>query len=780
MASIRERAKAALQRYLHVELGRSFVLPDISALSGQRLNFLNKYGPEQLAPMSGPELLRTLPYSLSNDQPMDYWLEFKADEEFQTRTFGSIQGGSAGKYGAWQDKSTGKWKKTSTTGPGVAEVTEDEALQITVLRRDEVLKAVAVLRELKTQGFETVTPDELQSAIEAAAPTCYHLAWFHKYLHLVEPDLITWDATLKYAQAELYRVGVRAPSDGLYRCDVHISRFWGSFPELADLPPQIRYRVARGLGPRNHWALSLDGDVPTRNEMLAGNFVGLGPKQIRDLAQAVEGGKKREARRTIETAAGEVSLRLSPSQMRDMVEFLCSVKEGDIVALLSEPGAVWAVGEVAGGYQFAAGEARPHRLPMRWLHHSPFELSVRVEGDDKLNWVDPDSSTVADIEASLVANGHGPWPNFAEVIAAPKPEPVVVSVDTTVRSAPEAPAPLDPPDAVIGALMDVLRRKYQMILYGPPGTGKTWYGTRVALEVIARDNFRCLPSQLTEKQQAEIHEGEKPLMAMCTFHPAYSYEDFIEGYRPDGDGFDLRPGIFRQMVKAAKDRPDRTHVLVVDEINRGNIPKIFGELITLIEPSKRAKTSVRLPLSGDSFTVPSNLLLIGTMNTADRSILLLDTALRRRFAFKELMPEPDLLGGGTVGDVPLSTWLRALNRRIVENLGRDGRNLQIGHAYFLPGGKPPATLRRLAEIVVEDVWPLLQEYCYEDPNRLAGVLGGERGVYDLAARDLKHHLFREGSDDALTAALLAIVTPEDQAAVAAAPSPNDGAAAPAE
>ena len=106
--------------------------------------------------------------------------------------------------------------------------------------------------------------------------------------------------------------------------------------------------------------------------------------------------------------------------------------------------------------------------------------------------------------------------------------------------------------------------------------------------------------------------------------------------------------------------------------------------------------------------MPSNLYLVGTMNTADRSILLLDTALRRRFAFRELMPEPELLATGSVGDVALSTWLRALNRRIVENLGRDGRNLQVGHAYFMPGGKPAATMDRIKEIVRDDLWPLLQ------------------------------------------------------------------------
>jgi len=164
------------------------------------------------------------------------------------------------------------------------------------------------------------------------------------------------------------------------------------------------------------------------------------------------------------------------------------------------------------------------------------------------------------------------------------------------------------------------------------------------------------------------------------------------------------------------------YILIIDEINRGNISRIFGELITLIEPSKRAGAedalSVTLPYSGESFSVPKNLYIIGTMNTADRSIALLDTALRRRFRFEEMMPDLTLLDGVTVEDVEIRELLSVMNKRIEALYDRDH---QIGHSYFLPLEKNPS-LARLSDIFRHSVLPLLQEYFYEDWEKIDLVL----------------------------------------------------------
>jgi 5-methylcytosine-specific restriction protein B len=159
------------------------------------------------------------------------------------------------------------------------------------------------------------------------------------------------------------------------------------------------------------------------------------------------------------------------------------------------------------------------------------------------------------------------------------------------------------------------------------------------------------------------------------------------------------------------------------------------------------------PLTGERFQVPENVYLLGTMNTADRSIALLDTALRRRFGFIELMPDSSVLGDAVVGGIPLGPWLDALNRRICDHIGRDARNLQIGHAYLLEGGRPLADIPKLAKVIQEDIIPLLEEYCYEDYAALESILG--QGLVDIHAQQMRSELFDDSRQDELVQALLA-------------------------
>lgn len=260
------------------------------------------------------------------------------------------------------------------------------------------------------------------------------------------------------------------------------------------------------------------------------------------------------------------------------------------------------------------------------------------------------------------------------------------------------------------------------ILYGPPGTGKTYNSVFYSVGIIEKNEsiFKLKNDDKVFKKFKEYKD--KNLIKFITFHQSYGYEDFIEGIRPHlkEESKDLKyilhSGIFKDMCKRAKNDKENNYVLVIDEINRGNISKIFGELISLIESSKREgkkeEMEVILPYSKEKFTIPKNLYIIGTMNTADRSIALLDIALRRRFNFMEIMPEYSILK--EVEDIKVNLLLSSINEKIEFLLDREHT---IGHSYFLN----ISTFEELVKVFKNSIIPLLQEYFYDDFEKIKTI-----------------------------------------------------------
>ncbi|TGE19755.1 AAA family ATPase [Hymenobacter elongatus] len=257
-----------------------------------------------------------------------------------------------------------------------------------------------------------------------------------------------------------------------------------------------------------------------------------------------------------------------------------------------------------------------------------------------------------------------------------------------------------------------MQRRHNLIVQGPPGTGKTFLARRLA----------WLGLGSTDAARIELVQ----------FHPSYSYEDFIQGFRPDAQGvFRLTAGVLLDICQKAAAEPDKPYFLLIDEINRGNVSRIFGELLLLLETDKRGPGhAVRLPYApadAPRFFVPENLFVIGTMNTADRSLAPLDYALRRRFAFIRMTPEfglplQQLLAAHAVPTPVISRLvgrLTELNQAIADDpeLGPD---FQLGHSYFCqPPPNPAESAAWLAAILEQEIVPLLEEYWLDQPAKAA-------------------------------------------------------------
>ena len=397
--------------------------------------------------------------------------------------------------------------------------------------------------------------------------------------------------------------------------------------------------------------------------------------------------------------------------------FAHEMAEGDLV-LVPLPGQQMHIGQITGPYRFEENPSgHSHARDVHWLAQNvPHERIGEVVTDAFVRW------TVQNLDG----------PDAMERVQAFLAEPVVVpppfSLDELARR-----LLLDP--EILRKVERLLEEKRQVIFQGPPGTGKTFVAQRLA-EALA---------------------GSSGHVELVQFHPSYAYEDFVQGFRPtlkDGvAGFELRDGPLVQMARQAQADLDKglstKHFLVIDEINRGNIAKVFGELYFLLEYRDH---EMRLQYSDTEFSLPSNLYIIGTMNTADRSIALVDLALRRRFSFVEFHPDKEpvkgLLGRWLDAEAPDMGWVADVVDRANGKL--DNREAAVGPSYFMKDGLDGERVDRIWE---HDVMPYIEEQLYGQHERLKEfelkALRGEvaEGEGDADGQDTAEQDVEPGSDD---------------------------------
>lgn len=698
--------------------------------------FRERFGPAVLRQSEGEPLLQLMHGRKGGESKcLAYWLEFKNDDEFASDRFGGIGGGSALKFGLYQRKEDGAW----ITGSAKAQqtISPEEAIAKARHQREELLAGDKVLAALNASDSSDEVYARLQTEMERAAPELAGSSWAHKYWFLTHHDRVDDYHSPRYQRFHLLKL-LQMPPDGVGILDAGAPRFVcaGRFIEAArqfDVPVNTLNTVLnqRDGAMHRYWRIGTtagDNGESHWPEMRDGGFASVGFSEVPDLTAVIGQDTARERVREWLSPSYPTNPSMASRKTGEILKFAQEMAENDLV-LACEGQTVLGVGRIRGPYEYEEKLEFSHKRPVEWLLHEEWPMPDQ-EGLRTTVWeLGRSAKNLLELERRLFIRG-----------------PVAAAVPRYTATAAAA-LSLPPLDPVTARVEGILRRKGQVVFYGPPGTGKTYRALNATKELAARYAFRKCLADLSEAERTMV-EGPSGMVRLCTFHPGYGYEDFIEGLRPKTINgqmvFEPRDGIFKQLCDAAR-KVDRHFFLIVDEINRGDVPRIFGELMTVIEYDKR-DLPITLPISGSSFSVPRNVFIVGTMNTADRSISLLDAALRRRFGFVELMPDSSQLNGRKAGSLPLSAWLDALNARLRQHLKRDARNLQIGHAYLLPP-QPITSVAEFARVLRDDIIPLLEEYCYEDFRALSDILG--IALVDAEGGRIREELFAPNSEEDL-------------------------------
>ena len=702
--------KLAAKRLENYCTEKKIFITDSSDIDKARIEFINKFGPEQLAKLSDDELLDAIFYTKGdNSNSLCCWIEM--NKECRT-FFGSISGGSAYKFGLFQRQEDGSWQTGSSAK--ATELSYSAALAIGKEIRDALVKGCYIIEHATLETIEDY--EKLDETLEQELNTghvYYNWAWFHKYFSIIYADKFSGFHSVEWQLHILRAMGIE-PSEKYYARSGQIAlvqKYGGwVYRQLFE----ITFAMYGGI--RQFIRIgSSDDEKGYASEWRAKSIVGIGWPQLGSLeCFKDEDGRLDKAEMTNrlqEIYYGEDS-RTASRKAGELIRFYETNSDSVFVVMNGEQ-LIGFVDEL-GSYSFDDSSNMPHIKSGKW--HLPFAQDekmpnkgeglltscVQIKDGKNLLYLYSKYYSNNDVNEEYTEMEETKLKNCLQVTREPR-------VDN-----------LHP---------------MNFIIYGAPGTGKTYSTVEYALAIIENREVDLSKKTIDQRRavMAKYNELVKSgQIVFTTFHQSYGYEEFIQGLRPDTKSekmsFKTVDGVFKHIADVALNDSKNKYVIIIDEINRANISKVFGELITLIEEDKRwgevNETCATLQ-SGDVFAVPNNLYIVGTMNSADKSISLIDAALRRRFEFIEQKPNPNLIDNSVLKSV-----LSKMNSKLADEL--DSSDLLIGHSYFMNKSE-----QALPSILNNSIIPLLYEYFYDNKKKVAAVLDYTIGDINIEIVDDK-------------------------------------------
>ena len=653
-------------------------------------NFINHFGIEHLKSLSGKELLTSLFYNdKGNKLNLCYVLEMDKD---MREIFGSIAGGAAYKFGLFFHKKTQSWTCGSPAKP--VKLTDNEAIQKAEEIRNDLVAGAEIISSFGPLN-STADYEQLYKQLEHISGI--NTVWRMKYYQMLFPILfapfygqdIQLDVLHFLNQTPSEIPFIRMGQIALFskKCNIPgivFGHIWGRSTNHNNKSNDSETNTLSDKKHKLHYWMYTVFDDTSWMECQQKEIMVLGMDDIGDYSQY---DSKESLRQELISTYDNSTSRKNQALMA--WNFANKLAINDVV-FAKRSNTLVGKGIVTGDYIFDDSRQEYKNIrTVKWLQISEWEHPGKSVAK-RLTDITPYTDYIEKLITIFTPD------ELDDVDTQPE-------VDYPEYSSADFLSDVYMSEQDYETLVNVLKMKKNIILQGAPGVGKTFTAKRLAYSIIGAKN----PDRVQ----------------MIQFHQSYSYEDFIEGYRPTENGFTIKKGSFYKFCKLAEDDDENDYFFIIDEINRGNLSKIFGELFMLIEKDKRG-IELQLLYSDENFSVPPNVYIIGMMNTADRSLAMLDYALRRRFSFFTMKPGFNTIGFQTYQDSlksdafkKLISCIKQLNSKIAADISL-GEGFCIGHSYFCGLTAKTATVRTLTSIIEYELIPLLKEYWFDEPEKI--------------------------------------------------------------